>query len=240
MDVFLSIFFFLFGLALGSFTNVLIWRIPNNLSIVYPPSHCPNCKEKIKPYDNIPLFSYVLLKGKCRYCKSPISPRYPIVELLLGVLVLITFKRFGTNFYALILAFTLPALVALFWIDWVYLRLPDKLTLFVLMMGILASFMKGKTLDSILGALTGGILGLSIYYFSLLLFKREGFGWGDVKFLVSLGAWIGPIKIPFLIFLASLIGIILGTPYLIKTRNFRTPLPFGSFLSLAIFLMLYL
>ena len=189
----MALFSILFGLVLGSFANVCIFRVPLGQSIVRPPSTCPQCGRRIKFYDNIPIVSYILLKGKCRNCRHPISIQYPVVEAFFGLLSWILLTRYGLSYqYFLFFLFT-GVLVIVSVIDLHHKIIPDILSLPGIAAGFLASFVPGSIswLDSLLGILAGG----GALFLIALLFERltgrEGMGGGDVKLLALIGAWMG-------------------------------------------------
>lgn len=247
--VILLIFSFLIGLAFGSFANVLIYRLPNNLSIVSPPSFCPSCKTKIPFYYNIPLLSFIVLRGKCFNCKERISFRYPLVELLVGVLFwFATYNYipiFPPNLMMIIqlffIYFFLFSITCLIFIDLEHQILPDKITIPGIFLGFISSFfLENLTpLESFLGALLGAFVP-TILILIYLLRGIEAMGWGDVKMMAMVGAFLG-YKGAILTFLfGSLLGTIIGGLYLLITsKDRRTPLPFGTFLGIASFISLF-
>lgn len=226
----------MFGLVLGSFLNVCIYRLPLHQSIVSPPSSCPQCGKRIRFYDNIPVISYVFLLGKCRYCRSPIPLHYPIVELVSGLLSLALFLRYGLSpqFFAF-LAFSL-ALVVISFVDLHHQIIPDVISLPGILSGLGLSLVRWNGiswLDSLIGILGGGgFLFLLAVVFERLTGK-EGMGGGDVKLLAMIGAWMGWRTLPFVVLISSLAGIIIGGGSLLFSgRGYRTRIPFGPFLSL--------
>jgi len=225
-----------FGLVLGSFLNVCIYRVPLKKSIVYPPSNCPQCKAKIRFYDNIPVISYVLLRGKCRQCKEPISIRYPVVEGITGLLSLALFYKFGVSLqYFLFLAFS-ASLVVITFIDLQHKIIPDVISLPGILVGLCFSilgFTGVQWHESLLGMLAGG----GCLFLVGLLFEwitgKEGMGGGDVKLLAMIGAWMGWRGLPYIVLISSLAGALIGGLSLIAARKgMRTKIPFGPFLSI--------
>ena len=187
------VYFLLFGLALGSFMNVCIYRIPLKKSIISPPSSCPNCGEKIKFYDNIPLISYLLLLGKCRYCRHTLAWHYPVVEALSGLLSVALFIRYGLTYqYFLFLLFA-AILVTISFIDLYHQIIPDVLSLPGIAAGWAISFIPGNIvwLDSLIGAVAGGGFLFLVAFIYEHITKREGMGGGDIKLLAMIGAWMG-------------------------------------------------
>lgn len=236
------IFFFIFliGLALGSFTNVLIYRIPRSLPILLSRSHCPNCKHIIAWYDNIPLFSYLVLRGKCRHCKTPISVRYPLIELLVGLALIGLYIRFGfsSEFWALLLS--TPILVALAFIDIEHRRLPDLLTFSFAFIGFVYRVTNGMLIDSLIGLMGGLLTGIAIYLVSKWAYGREALGFGDVKFLGSVGIWVGLTSVFIIIFLGALLGVLFSVWAVFKSKSLRIEVPFGPFLISAFYLTIFL
>lgn len=240
------IFAFLFGISLGSFLNVCIYRIPIKKSIVSPPSSCTVCGKNIKFYDNIPILSYLILRGRCRHCGVHIGIIYPVVELVIGLLSMALLKQYnlmntGLLQYFIFLFFT-AALVCISFIDLKHQIIPDVITLPGILIGFLLSFFSPHVTwaDSLIGIiLGGGILYLVALLFELLM-KKEGMGGGDIKLLAMIGAWLGWKAIPFVILSSSLIGSILGGASLILSKQgLRTKIPFGPFLALGAIIYIF-
>jgi leader peptidase (prepilin peptidase) / N-methyltransferase len=233
----------LFGLILGSFLNVCIYRIPLGKSIVSPPSSCPSCGERIRFYDNIPVISYLILLGKCRHCGNPVSWQYPIVEALTGLLSLSLFITYGLTYqYILYLLFT-ASLLTISVIDLHHKIIPDVLSLSGIVLGWIASFVPGSEVswsDSLIGTLAGGG---SLFLVALIyerLTGREGMGGGDIKLLAMIGAWMGWRHLHLVVFLSSLAGAIVGSIFLVLAgKGLRVRIPFGPFLSLGAVLCLF-
>lgn len=231
----ISLVVFLFGLCIGSFLNVCIHRIPASQSIVFPGSSCPRCAAPIRFYDNIPLLSYLWLLGKCRHCKSPISIRYPLVELLTGFFALAVYVKFGLTLAALVYFVFIAVLVLITFIDIDHRIIPDILSL----PGIAVFFLAGLLLphlswvDSLLGILVGGgslYLVALVYY---LLTRKEGMGGGDIKLLAMIGAMVGWKGVLFTIFVSSAVGTVAGLGVMLFTRqNLKLAIPFGPFLAI--------
>ncbi|MBW1730998.1 MAG: prepilin peptidase [Deltaproteobacteria bacterium] len=234
-DAILTIFSFLFGLALGSFANVCIYRLPLGRSIVCPPSSCPHCGQQIKFYDNIPLLSYLLLKGKCRVCGHPISAQYPLVELSMGLISLALFIRYGASYqYILYLLFT-GSLVVITFIDLHHQIIPDVVSLPGIAVGFLSSFflISVSWIDSVIGIVAGGGALLVIAIIFEKLTGREGMGGGDIKLLAMIGAWMGWKALPFIVLVSSLAGTIIGGGALLITgKGYGVRIPFGPFLAM--------
>lgn len=236
LDSLLTVFALLFGLVLGSFLNVCIYRLPRHESIIHPPSTCPQCGKRIKFYDNIPLVSYILLLGKCRFCRNPISIRYPVVELITGLLSTALFMKFGLSpEYPAFMAFSTSLLVISF-IDLDHQIIPDVLSIPSIPLGLGLSFLTWTEiswLESLIGIVGGG----GFLFLVAVIFERltgkEGMGLGDVKLLAMIGAWMGWRALPFVILMSSLAGILIGGGVLLLSgRGYRTRIPFGPFLAL--------
>jgi leader peptidase (prepilin peptidase)/N-methyltransferase len=224
---------FLLGLVLGSFLNVVIARVPRGESIVSPPSRCPRCKARIRPWDNIPVLSYLLLRGRCRSCRRAISWRYPAVELLSGLLLLILVRRVENPVLLVPQGFFVLALLAVAWIDLDTRTIPDIVTIPGVGLGLAASlFAPPGLLAAALGALCGG---LSLWLVGALYEKATGvpgMGGGDVKLAAMMGAFLGVGGVFGAIFLASLTGSVFGILLIARGKGSRrTAIPFGTFLA---------
>ncbi|MBF0126612.1 MAG: prepilin peptidase [Magnetococcales bacterium] len=238
---------FILGLVWGSFLNVCIHRLPLEESIVFPGSHCPSCQQAIAWHDNIPLLSWLWLKGRCRHCRESISAVYPIVELATGILTLSTLWHFGltpTGFALLVLGY---ALVTLTVIDFFHYILPDRITLPGVVIGLILAAMPwfAPPLASLESALWGaGAGGGGLWLFGWLFMKitgKDGLGLGDVKLTAMLGAWLGWQALPFVIFFSALIGAVVGITWILISGRDRTlPIPFGPYLCLGAWGYLYL
>jgi len=247
------------GLLVGSFLNVVILRLPARLmaqwrldafdtlalepdstslppGIVREPSHCPHCKHPLAIRDNIPLFGWLLLGGRCRYCKAAISIQYPLVELLSGIASAVIVWKFGPNWVALAgLVFTWM-LIALAGIDFRTQYLPDQLNYPLLWLGLLLSLLPMFVLPgtAIVGAAIGYLSLWSVYWLFKLLTGKEGMGYGDFKLLAALGAWMGPTALLPVILLSSLIGAMVGGSLIALRKHGRDiPMPFGPFIAAA-------
>lgn len=247
------------SLIVGSFLNVVIYRLPRmmeqswseecrvylglkphtdteKLTLHLPFSHCPHCKKVIRPWHNIPILSYLLLRGRCAYCKATISMRYPLVEALTCIASVYVVWRFGFSWQTLgALLFTWIC-ICLTFIDLDYHLLPDQLTLLLLWIGLFFSLYSifCNSYDAIIGAIAGYL----IFAFTQLLFEwatgKTGMGQGDFKFLAALGAFLGWQMLPLIILLASITGVIFSLIHMAIKRHFKSvPLPFGPYLALA-------
>ncbi|TNF06428.1 MAG: prepilin peptidase [Gammaproteobacteria bacterium] len=249
---------FLFGLLVGSFLNVVIYRLPLQLSsawkrdamdflgmeatethhinIVFPASHCPSCGEKVKPWQNIPLLSYLFLKGKCAYCSSPISIQYPLVEFVCALMTTFVVYHFGLTFEGLLALLLSWSLLALTGIDFNEQLLPDNITLPLLWLGLLVNLNNTFTsLDSaVLGAAFGYLSLWWVFWLFKLLTGKEGMGHGDFKLLAALGAWLGWQQLLLIILLSSMVGAVVGILLIMLTgRDKQIPIPFGPYLAAA-------
>jgi leader peptidase (prepilin peptidase)/N-methyltransferase len=237
-----NIFAFIFGAVVGSFLNVCIYRLPKDESVVFPPSHCPACDYQIRYYDNIPIVSYLLLGGKCRSCRAAISPQYPLVEAINGLLTLFLFMRFGPSFSFFVLFLFCCAMVVITFIDLEHQIIPDVISLPGIVLGFVFSFFIPRLgwQSSLLGILVGGgslYLVASLYQ---LLTKKEGMGGGDIKLLAMMGAFFGWMAIPFIIFVSSLVGSVIGvTVMLIQKKDSKLAIPFGPFLAFGAILYIF-
>jgi leader peptidase (prepilin peptidase)/N-methyltransferase len=234
-DPVILIIVFLFGATLGSFLNVLIYRLPRDLSIVSPPSSCPQCQAKIAYYDNIPLISYLILLGKCRRCGHGIPFRYFMVELTAAVVSVISIWHFGISLQGFLAAFLLLSFIAIFFIDLEFQIIPNVFTIPGVLIGLAASFTGYAFVDwrqSLLGAAIGGLLFFLVGYFGQLAFKKEAMGFGDVKLAAMLGAFLGWKSVLLTLVIASFFGSIVGIALiLIAGKKGRSSyVPFGPFL----------
>lgn len=225
---------FLFGAIVGSFLNVCIYRLPAGESVVTPRSRCGTCKTPVRAIDNIPILSYLLLRGRCRACQAGISVRYPLVEALTGVAALATFVVFGPTLQALILFAFLCALIVVSMIDLDHQIIPNIISVPGIVIGFAAALLVGQPSwrASLAGLLLGGgvLWGVSEAYYRLT--GREGMGFGDVKLLAMIGAFLGWQAIPVTLLLASLTGTLIGVVVMLaRGSDSRTPIPFGPFLA---------
>ena len=245
------------GLMVGSFLNVVIYRLPkimeqewhNNclelqgkeipahsqFTLAKPRSACPQCAHKIGILENIPIISYILLKGRCSACKAPISMRYPLVEALTGALIGLVSWQFGytsTTLFAWIFTF---ALIALTFIDFDTQLLPDDITLPLLWIGLLFNLNYGFTdlKSAVIGAMAGYLILWCVFWLFKIIRGKEGMGYGDFKLLAAIGAWFGWKLLPAVILLSSTLGAIIGIALIVVTkRGKEVPMPFGPFLAI--------
>ncbi len=237
-----SIYFatFLLGLLFGSFFNVCIYRIPRQESIVFPGSQCPHCNQHIQPRDNIPIVSYLLLGGKCRFCHAEISWRYPLVEALTGGLFLYTVHHFSIGWETLVYLVFISSLIVISFIDIDHRIIPDVISLPGILLGFFAAVfvLPLHWYDSLIGILLGGGIILGIGILGELLFKKEAMGGGDVKLLAMIGAFLGWKLALLTIFFGSLAGAVIGLLRRIITGD--EYIPFGPFLALGALAALFL
>ena len=252
----LTIVIAILGLCIGSFLNVVIYRLPKimeqewryecaillngsaaespALTLSKPASTCPKCQHKIRWYENIPLISWLALGGKCRNCKAAIGVRYPVVELITMLASIVVVMTFGSTFKMLAALALTWVLIALTGIDFDTQLLPDSLTLPLAGMGLLVNTQGLFTSPS--QSIWGYIIGFLVLWLVYIAFKlitgKEGMGYGDFKLLAALGAWLGPLMLPMIILLSSLVGAIIGI-VLLKVRNENQPFAFGPFLAIA-------
>ena len=256
----------LLGLLVGSFLNVVIYRLPlmmqrdwqrecrllleldqpaaepQPFNLAVPASRCPHCGTLIKAWQNIPVVSYLLLRGRCHHCRAPISPRYPIVEAVTGVMTMVVFWQLGFTSAALAAAVFTWALIALTLIDADHQLLPDQITLPLLWLGLLlnSTGLFVPLTDAVWGAIAGYLSLWSVYWVFKLLTGKEGMGFGDFKLLAALGAWMGWQMLPLIILLSSLVGAIVGAILLgLQNKGRQTAIPFGPYLAAAGWLALF-
>ena len=251
---------FCIGLIVGSFLNVVIFRLPNQLytrwrteaktllsikfskelnqtdTLIWPNSKCRDCGHPIKLKHNIPVISYLILRGNCRYCSSKISPQYPIIELLTGIILTLTIIQFGLSINGLLAIIFATSLIALAGIDFREKLLPDQITLPLMWIGVLANT-QGifvPLIESIIGASAGYLSLWSIYWIFKLITGKDGMGYGDFKLTAALGAWLGWKMLPLIVLISSGLGALVGISAIIlglKSRN--SQLPFGPFLAIS-------
>jgi leader peptidase (prepilin peptidase)/N-methyltransferase len=255
------------GLLVGSFLNVVIYRVPVMLqrdwrqqccefleldekefskddlnakhkifNLVKPDSHCPQCNAPVRAWQNIPILSYVLLRGKCASCQKPISMRYPIIELVTGLLSGVVAWQFGATWLALAFLVLTWSLISLTMIDFDHQLLPDNITLPLLWLGLLVNALLPETTvsatDAVLGAIIGYMSLWSLYWVFKMLTGKEGMGYGDFKLLAALGAWMGWQSLLLIVILSSLVGAIVGIALLLfRGQDRNIPIPFGPYLA---------
>lgn len=232
----------LFGAAIGSFLNVCIYRIPAGKSVVRPASRCPRCKSPIRYYDNIPIASWLILKGRCRDCGEEIPARYAMVEALTALVSIVLFLKFGpTMKFVSAFAFA-AALIVITFIDLDHQIIPDVISLPGIPLSFLAAvlFMDLSWKDSLAGILVGGGILYLIAFFYYLFTKREGMGGGDIKLLAMMGAFLGWKSLLFILLVSSFLGAIVGIGLMVlKGANWKYAVPFGPFLAIAAFAYIF-
>lgn len=225
----------LLGLCVGSFLNVVIYRLPRNMSLAFPGSHCTTCDYQLKWYDNIPVVSWLLLGGKCRKCREPISPRYTVVELANTALWLLSVALFWENspVYAVVSAMVCSVAICIFFIDLEHMLIHNRFVLLLAAAGLIAMFHDDftKPADHIIGLLVGGGVFAVLYFGAIAVLKREAMGFGDVKFAAAAGLFLGWQKLLFAVLVASVVGsIVLVILNRVKDQERTTEYPFGPFL----------
>lgn len=235
-NILIVIIIFMFGMCIGSFLNVCIYRLPESKSIADPPrSICPSCKSHIRFYDNIPVLSYIWLKGRCRNCDTPISFRYPLVEMMSGSFAVGLLLTFGLSLESLVYFVFISSLLIITFIDLDHKIIPDIISLPGIPIGLVASFalptitFKASALGLLIG---GGSLWFVAWAYNLIA-HRDGMGGGDIKLLAMIGTIIGWQGVIFTVFASSVMGSCVGiTMMLIKGKNMKFAIPFGPFLSI--------
>ena len=248
------------GLCVGSFLNVVVHRLPKMLdrgwraqcaelsgepppelppyNLITPRSECPACGHRIAAFENIPVLSFLFLRGRCSACAAPISARYPFIELLTGALTIAAVLRFGVTPTAAAACLLIWSLIALTFIDFDTQLLPDSITLPLLWSGLLANvagFVPGVSLrDAVVGAIAGYVALWTIYWLFKLVRGKEGMGYGDFKLLAALGAWLGWQMLPLIVLLSSFVGALIGIGLVVfRGRDHQIPLAFGPYLAIA-------
>ena len=235
MGVVIAAFLFCIGLVVGSFLNVCIYRLPRDESVAWPASHCTTCNRPLDWYENIPVASWMVLRGRCRTCRSPIAVRYPIIELVTGVLFLGAYLVFGLTLLLPERILFACAMVVLFAIDLEHQILPNEITLPGIAIGFLcAHFLPPGWESSLVGLLVGGLFPFLIAEAYLRIRGREGMGMGDFKMLAMVGAFLGWPLVGITLILACVLGVVIGGgALLIARRDMATRIPFGTFIAVA-------
>lgn len=246
LDIIIGIIFVIVGICFASFSNVLIYRLPNHMSLIKPNSHCPNCDHELSWYENIPIFSYIFLKGKCKNCHKPISPRYLIVEILGGIFALLAYLRFGLSVDGVVAAISLILLMAIGLIDFEHMEIPLSLsiTLFALaVIKLVGNIIVNPVYDYIPYLIGFGaflVFFLLMYFIPVIFLKKEGFGLGDVILFSIAGLYLnwagGFLVILFGSIICSVIMIILIK---LKKISQEQPMGFGPYISLVFMIMIF-
>jgi leader peptidase (prepilin peptidase)/N-methyltransferase len=235
--ILLYVWVFSVGLIIGSFLNVLIYRLPRKLSFGFSRSFCPHCKERIRFYDNVPVLSFIILRGKCRYCRSAISIRYPLVELLNGGAYLFFYWSYGLSVGFFAFSVLSSLLITILFIDLDFQIIPDVITLPGTALGICFSLVPGGIgiVTSVIGLAVGGGALFLVAMLGDRLFKKESMGGGDIKMAAMLGAFLGWQKIIFIFLASAAIGLIISVVIMFFSRKLRATrvVPFGPFLAIA-------
>jgi leader peptidase (prepilin peptidase)/N-methyltransferase len=241
----LYILAFLFGSIIGSFLNVCIFRIPKDMSLIRPASRCPSCNTPIKPYDNIPVLSFLMLGGRCRHCRAKISSRYPLVETLNALFYVAVVWRYGLGWHVPFLCVFCSAMIVIAFIDLDFQIIPDLITLPGILIGLIASsfllpdpFARDSSLglrEGIIGAVSGGAI-----FYLIAVVSRGGMGGGDIKMMAMVGSFSGWKSVLLTTFAGSLFGSVVGL-FLIafKGKGRKTKVPFGPFLAFGALLTLF-
>lgn len=242
MNIILAILIFTYGLLIGSFLNVCIYRIPREENIAFPSSHCPNCNTSLKWYDNIPLFSYISLKGKCRYCDTSISSQYPMIELFNSIIYLLLFYKLDLSIDFIFYALISSTLIVVTMIDLKKMIIPDSLVVTLLVLSILhkaTNYIINKTPIRIIDSI-GGLLISGGIFLIIVILSKGGMGGGDVTLIGALGFIVGIKYIILTIFLSFVLGGLISVFLLatkLKTR--KDPVPFGPFIVLGFMITLF-
>ena len=229
---------FILGGIWGSFCNVCIYRLPDNDSVITERSFCRSCKNKIKWYDNIPLLSFIFLRGKCRSCNNKISSQYFLVELISAISFLFIYFIYGLSVTTLLLIILSIFFIIIFFIDLKHYIIPNELTFPLMLIGFVKSFdpnLNQTIFPNYINSLLGGFFGYAVIWLIIFFYKKvrnkEGMGLGDAKLMAVVGFWFGWASIPFTIFISSAVALVLVIPSLIKkTRNMSAQIPFGPYI----------
>lgn len=221
-----------FGCCVGSFLNVVIHRLPRGESVVSPPSACPACGHRIRPWENVPVLGWVFLRGRCSACASPISPRYPVVELVTGLLAVASLFWFGPTLQAAMSFTLLTCMLAIAFIDWEHMIIPDQISLGLLVLGLGLS---PWSATGIVGALVGAAVGGGLLLLVGLVWEKlrgvEAMGGGDIKLMAAAGAFVGLGSVLLIIFVGAFLGAIVGS--VLMRRDGQSKIAFGTFLAAA-------
>ena len=245
MESFVYILSLILGAMVGSFLNVCIYRIPENVSLWWPPSTCPKCKTRIKFYDNIPVLSYLILRGKCRSCKTKISIQYPIIEALTSLLTLLVVYNFGLTYWTAVALFVTYSLIVLSVIDFRLFIIPDRFSIGLTVLGLLVFFinpafsgaLKAKFIQCLAGGAIGffGLWGMAII--GSVIFKKEAMGGGDIKLTAAVGTLTGIGGVISTLIISSFLGLVYyAALFILKKDPQNKTIPFGPFISIGLFI----
>ena len=238
---------FILGGIWGSFCNVCIYRLPLEKNIIKGRSFCSSCEKQINWYDNIPILSFIFLKGKCRCCKSKINLQYFLVELVSAISFVLIYYFYGVSITTLLLIILTIFFIIIFFIDLKHYIIPNELTFPLMFIGFVKSFdpnLNQSLFPNYINSLIGGLFGYSIIWLIIFFYKnlrkKEGMGLGDAKLIAVVGFWFGWFSIPFTIFISSLVALIFSVPSLLKkTRDMSTQIPFGPFIIIGCLIYVY-
>ncbi len=245
MELFIYIFSLIFGAVIGSFLNVCIYRIPANVSLWWPPSTCPRCKTKIKFYDNIPILSYLILRGKCRNCKEKISIQYPLIEAVTSLLTLLVVCNFGLTYWTAIALIITYSLIVLSMIDFKLYIIPDRFSIGLTVLGLLVFFINpafsGDLKPKFIQCITGGAVGFfglwAIALIGSMAFKKEAMGGGDIKLIAAVGTLTGFNGVISTLIISSFSALIYyAILFILKKNPENKTIPFGPFISIGLFI----
>lgn len=227
-----------FGSCIGSFLNVVIYRLPRGKSVVSPPSSCPSCGHRIRPWENVPVLAWIFLRGRCSSCDTRISVRYPLIELSVGLLSVASLWWFGPTLEAMTSFILLTSMLAVAFIDWEHMIIPDTISLGLLVLGLLVSpWSSTGIVGALVGALVGGGLLLGVGLIWEKLRGVEAMGGGDVKLMAAAGAFLGLGSVLLIIFVGAFLGSIVGTVML--RRGGQAKIAFGTFLAAATLIVVF-
>lgn len=240
MEEVIATFIFILGAVFGSFFNVCIYRLPLNKSIIYPRSFCPYCQTQIKFWQNIPILSYILLRGRCAYCQARISFRYPLVELLTASVYLVGWQFYGRSWELVVYLFFASMLIIITFIDLEHQLILNRLTYPMIILGLAVSLFKGVLIEAGLGLIVGGSIIYLLVKVSPYIFGKEGMGGGDIKLSAAIGSFLGWQGVILTLFLASLFGSLVGGALILFKKKKRGEyIAFGPYLCLGAFIALF-
>ncbi|MBV4415316.1 prepilin peptidase [Clostridium tyrobutyricum] len=233
MYIYFGIIVFVFGIVIGSFLNVCIYRIPKQQSIAYPPSHCTSCSSKLKWYDLVPILSYIILKGKCRYCKHNISIRYPILELITGLLYFFIYVKFGIGIVFMKYAVFISIMIVIGMIDFDTTDVYFKTIIVGIAASIIFLLIHYYSGEFIMDYIYGGIFGAGILSF-IIVITKGGMGWGDMEICLVCGLFLGLKLTLVMLFLSFIIGAVIGIILILSgVKSRKDYIPFGPFVVMA-------
>jgi len=233
MIIALGILFFLLGAVMGSFFNVVIYRLPESISIVRPPSHCPGCGEEVRWQDNIPIVSYIVLNGKCRNCDFHIPITYLVVETLSAFLFLYSYLHLGFTFELLTFLIFVSLLIPISFIDLKTTYIPDSIAISGIIIGLILSIFRGLAVVSLIGAVVGAVLILTIIIVGKKVYKKDVMGYGDIKLAALIGAFVGWAGLLLTIMIGSFLGAVYGLIQIKRGKlTMESQIPFGPYLAI--------